>query len=174
MPSYQNQQNGRKAKMSEQDLRNALYGSFKNRAMMYYYIFDEMRKEIGEQKATEIMTRGIYKRGLEIGQQFAAYGPSDMNGLKDAFLAFVPDDGKMFQPELLRCDAGGVDIQFHSCPLKEAWQEAGLSDGEVAKMCEIAARVDNGTFEGAGFRFSADTWSPGGEGCCRLHIRPGK
>ena len=41
-------------------------------------------------------------------------------------------------------------------------------------MCEIAAHVDNGTFEGAGFEFSADTWSPGGEGCCRLHIRPGK
>ena len=142
--------------------------------MMYYYIFDEMRKEIGEEKATEIMTRGIYKRGLEIGQQFAAYGPSDMNGLKDAFLGFVPDDGKMFQPELLRCDAEGIDIQFHRCPLKEAWQEAGLSDDEVAKMCEIAARVDNGTFEGAGFEFSADTWRPGADGCCRLHIRPGK
>ncbi len=160
--------------MSEQDLRNSLYGSFKNRAMMYYHIFDEMRKEIGEEKATEIITRGIYKRGLEIGQQFAAYGPSDMNGLKDAFLGFVPDDGKMFQPELLRCDAEGIDIQFHRCPLKEAWQEAGLSDDEVAKMCKIAARVDNGTFEGAGFKFSADTWRPGGDGCCRLHIRPGK
>jgi hypothetical protein len=160
--------------MSEQDLRNSLYGSFKNRAMMYYHIFDEMRKEIGEEKATEIITRGIYKRGLEIGQQFADYGPSDMNGLKDAFLEFVPDDGKMFQPELLRCDAEGIDIQFHRCPLKEAWQEAGLSDDEVAKMCRIAARVDNGTFEGAGFKFSADTWRPGGDGCCRLHIRPGK
>ena len=160
--------------MSEQDLRNSLYGSFKNRAMMYYHIFDEMRKEIGEEKAAEIITRGIYKRGLEIGQQFAAYGPSDMNGLKDAFLGFVPDDGKMFQPELLRCDAEGIDIQFHRCPLKEAWQEAGLSDDEVAKMCKIAARVDNGTFEGAGFKFSADTWRPGGDGCCRLHIRPGK
>ncbi|MGD8291101.1 MAG: L-2-amino-thiazoline-4-carboxylic acid hydrolase [Desulfobacterales bacterium] len=160
--------------MSEQDLRNSLYGSFKNRAMMYYHIFDEMRKEIGEEKATEIITKGIYKRGLEIGQQFADYGPSDMSGLKDAFLEFVPDDGKMFQPELLRCDAEGIDIQFHRCPLKEAWQEAGLSDNEVAKMCKIAARVDNGTFEGAGFKFSADTWRPGGDGCCRLHIRPGK
>jgi hypothetical protein len=97
-----------------------------------------------------------------------------MSGLKDAFLEFVPDDGKMFQPELLRCDAEGIDIQFHRCPLKEAWQEAGLSDNEVAKMCKIAARVDNGTFEGAGFKFSADTWRPGGDGCCRLHIRPGK
>ena len=29
----------------------------------------------------------------------------------------------------------------------------------------------NGTFEGAGFGFSADTWQPNAEGCCRLHIR---
>ena len=23
-----------------------------------------------------------------------------------------------------RCDSGGVDIKFHACPLKKAWQEA--------------------------------------------------
>ena len=28
-------------------------------------------------------------------------------------------------------------------------------------------------FEAAGFEFFADTWQPGGEGCCYLHIRPG-
>lgn len=160
--------------MSEQDLRKQLYGSFKNRAMMYYHIFDELRKEIGEQKATEIMKRAIYKRGLEIGKQFARYGPSDMEGLKDAFVGFVPDEGKMFDPEVQRCDAGGVDIKFHRCPLKEAYEEAGLSDDEIAKMVDIASSVDYGTFEGAGFKFSADTWKPGKEGCCHLHIRPGK
>jgi hypothetical protein len=34
--------------------------------------------------------------------------------------------------------------------------------------------VDNGTFEAAGFAFSAKTWQPGDDGCCFLHIRPGK
>jgi len=67
-----------------------------------------------------------------------------MNGIKEVFIALVPDDGKMFQPELLHCDLDGVDIKCHSCPLKQAFQAAGLSDGEVAN-------VDNGTFEGAGF-----------------------
>jgi hypothetical protein len=28
-------------------------------------------------------------------------------------------------------------------------------------------------FEAAGFRFRADTYQPGGEGCCFLHVRPG-
>jgi hypothetical protein len=66
------------------------------------------------------MKRGIYKRGLETGKQFAESRPSNMNGIKQAFIALVPDDGKMFQPELLRCDLDGVDIKFHSCPLKQA------------------------------------------------------
>jgi hypothetical protein len=67
-----------------------------------------------------------------------------------------------------------VDIKFRACPLREAWQEAGLPDEEVATLCRIAARIDNGTFEGAGFEFFADTWQPNAEGCCCLHIRPGK
>jgi hypothetical protein len=161
---------GRKI-MSEQDLRNALYGSFKNRAMMYYHIFDELRKEIGEERATAIMKRAIYKRGLQIGKPLAKYGPDDLEGLKNAFLGLDPDEGRMFSAEILRSDAEGVDIKFHRCPLREAWQEAGLSDEETAKICAIAARVDNGTFEGAGFEFYADTWKAEQGNCCYLHIR---
>jgi hypothetical protein len=43
----------------------------------------------------------------------------------------------------------------------------------VAELCRIAARVDNGLFEGAGFNFHAETWEPGRDGCCHLHLRPG-
>jgi hypothetical protein len=45
--------------MSEEKLREALRAQIKNRAMMYYHIFDEIRREIGEEKATEIMKRAI-------------------------------------------------------------------------------------------------------------------
>jgi hypothetical protein len=79
----------------------------------------------------------------------------------------------MFQPEIVRSDAGALDIKFHACPLRQAWQEAGLAEEDVATLCRIAAQVDDGTFAAAGFTFSADTWQPGGEGCCYLHIRPG-
>lgn len=160
--------------MSEQDLREQLYTAYKNRAMMYYHIFEELRKEVGDEKAAEIMKRGIYNRGLEIGKKYAKFSPADLGGLKNAFLASAADQGKMFQPEVLRCDPEGLDIQLRSCPLKEAWQEASLGEQEVARMCDIAAVVDYGTFEGAGFQFSAETWKPGQEGCCCLQIRPGK
>ena len=60
------------------------------------------------------------------------------------------------------------------CPLKEAYQEAGLSEEETAKMLEMAGQVDKGTFEGAGFSFSGETWRPGKEGCWYFHIRSRK
>jgi hypothetical protein len=160
--------------MSEDVLRRQLYDSFKNRAAIYWLIYDELRRELGAERAEEILGRAIYRRGEQKGREkYARFGPADLAGLKSAFLGGLPDEGRMFQPELTRDDPQALDIRFGACPLRDAWQELGLPDEEVATLCRIAARIDHGTFEAAGFRFTADTWQPGGEGCCYLHIRPG-
>ena len=160
--------------MSEERLREQLYDSFKNRAILYYLIYDELRGELGAERAEELLGRAIYRRGEQKGRaKYAQFAPNDLAGLKEAFLGGIPDDGRMFQPEVICDEPRALDIKFHGCPLRDAWQEFGLAEEEVATMCRIAARVDNGTFEGAGFAFTADTYQPGGEGCCYLHIRPG-
>ncbi len=159
--------------MSEQQLREQLYASFRHRAMLYYLIFDELRQALDQQQATEIMQRAIRRRGEEVGKQFAQFAPNDLGGLRDAFLAVIPDEGQMFSASVERCDNEHLDITLHTCPLRDAWKDAGLNDQDVATMCHIAAAIDAGTFEGAGFTFSADTWQPNCEGCCHLHIRPG-
>jgi hypothetical protein len=69
--------------------------------------------------------------------------------------------------------ADGLDIRLGRCPLKQAWLDAGLGQQEVATLCRIAAEIDRGLFEGAGFRFHADTYRPGDDGGCFLHVRPG-
>jgi hypothetical protein len=159
--------------MSDQRLREQLYDSFKNRAVIYWLIFEELRGELGLERAEEIMKRAIYRRGAQKGSKYAPFAPADLAGLREAFVGGLPDEGRMFAPEVTRCDAEALDIKFHRCPLREAWQEMGLADHDVATLCRIAARIDNGTFESAGFGFSADTWQPGGEGCCYLHITKG-
>lgn len=160
--------------MSEEQLRRQLYDSFKNRAMIYYSIFDELRAELGADRAEELLSRAIRRRGELKGiENYAQFAPNDLAGLKDAFMAGIADDGRMFQPEVMRSDADALDIKFHACPLRDAWLESGLPDEDVATLCRIAAQIDDGMFEAAGFGFSADTWQPGGEGCCYLHIRPG-
>lgn len=159
--------------MSEQQLRDQLYAAFRHRAMLYYLIFDELRKVLDEAQAIEIMQRAIRRRGEQIGQQFAPFAPADLAGLKDAFLNVIPDDGRMFTAQVDRCDDQQLDITLQTCPLRDAWLAEGLAPEEVATMCRIAAIIDEGTFVGAGFQFSAETWSPDCEGCCHLHIRPG-
>jgi hypothetical protein len=158
--------------MSDETLRQQLYDSFKNRAALYWLIYDELRTELGADRAEAILKRAIYRRGQQKGGKYAAFAPRDLEGLRAAFVGGLPDEGRMFQPGVERCDAQGLDIKFHACPLKSAWQELGLPEEEVATLCRIAARIDNGTFESAGFGFSADTYQPGGDGCCHLHIRP--
>ena len=149
-------------------MRELLVGAMKARALFYHAFYQEFSAELGAAKTEEVMKRATYKRGLEIGKRFARFAPDDMAGLQAAFLDFVPDPDATFNPKLERCDAQGLDILLQSCPLKDAWKEAGLSDAEMARMCRIAGQVDNGTFEGAGFTFSADTWQAGRPGCCHL------
>jgi len=159
--------------VSEELLRRQLLDSFKNRAILYYLIFDELRQEVGDQRAESIMKRAILRRGQQIGRQFQAFGPDDFAGLRDAFLAVIPDDGRLFAPRVVRCDDQGLDIELEHCPLKAAWEELGLDDSDRVTLCRIAGEIDKGTFEAAGFQFAPDTWQPGRSGCCHLHIRPG-
>ena len=158
----------------DERLRGEVYAAFKNRALMYWHIFAELRRALGEPQAMLLLSRAIEARGREIGRVFARYGPANLAGLRDAFVAGVPDEGRRLAPRVERCDAEGLDITLQRCPLKDAWHEAGVPEADIATLCRVAGRVDNGTFEAAGFEFSADTWQPGREGCCHLHIRPGR
>lgn len=159
--------------MSETELREQLRASFKNRAVLYFLIYDELRQELGAEQAEAILKRAIYRRGEQIGQQFCEFGPDNLAGLQDAFLKIIPDDGKMFSPNVVQATAEQLDIQLEQCPLKEAWEEMGLSEEDRQSLCRIAGEIDKGTFEAAGFEFEADTWKPGRTGCCHLHIRSG-
>jgi hypothetical protein len=162
----------RRNAMSEEKLRKHLYDSYANRAHIYHLLFSELRHELGAEKAVEVMGRAIRQRGVQNAGKYTSFAPRDLEGLREAFVGNLPDDGAMFAPEVIHCDAEKIDIKFHRCPLKQTWLDAGLSQDEVAALCRIAAQVDVGLFQAAGFGFHADTYKPGGEGCCFLHIRP--
>ena len=86
-------------------------------------MFDELRRELGAERAEAVLIRAIYRRGEEIGRAiYGQFTPGDLAGLKAAFLDGIPDGGRMFQPEVLHSDTKSLDIKFHACPLREAWQ----------------------------------------------------
>ncbi|MFW5838114.1 MAG: L-2-amino-thiazoline-4-carboxylic acid hydrolase, partial [Desulfovibrionaceae bacterium] len=147
--------------------------SNENRAAVYALLLDELEAAAGPDKAAEIMKRAIYKRGEQIGERFGQYAPGDFEGLRDAFVGGIPDQGRMFAPEVVSCNADGLVVEFSNCPLKNAWRKMGLSEARCAKLCGIARVVDNGTFESAGFDFEVRSL-PEGEERCSLVVRPRK
>ena len=105
--------------MSEAKLKEELYGSFKNRGMIYYNMYKTLSAELGKEKAAELMMDAIYKRGVEQSKVLQGIDNQDVKALMDKFLAIIPDGGQMFGPEILNAEKDAVDIKFHRCPLKE-------------------------------------------------------
>jgi len=157
--------------MSEQKLREDLIAAYKTRALAYAEFYRSATEEVGPEKAEIILRRAIHRLGSRGSSKLQEYAPANFQGLKQAFISNIPDEGRLFEPEIINCNQDGLDIKFHRCPLKEAWNELGLGDDFTEKLCQIAGEVDIGLFESAGFAFSAETWREGDDGCCRLHIR---
>lgn len=146
--------------------------AFAMRAAAYAHMFDVLREEQGED-AVRLVSRAAERMGREMGKALAHNGPGDLAGLRRDFLAGIIEGDALFAPEVIGCDAEALEIRFHRCPLKEAWQEAGRSDSDLETLCRIAGAIDIGLFEAAGFTFAGSTWTPGQAGCCRLRVLPG-
>ena len=155
----------------EDKLTRELDSSHKQRALLYWAIYQEMSKELGAARAETILTRAIERRGQEAGAQlFGKLAAPTPDQVAETFLAVSPAGGTLWPHDVQRHASGAVTIRVHRCPLKEAWTEAGLGDDALTTMCRIAGRFDNGCFGESGVAFQATTWRPGHEGCCVLKL----
>ena len=88
-------------------------------------------------------------------------------------LGFLPARGALNEPEVVRSSEEELVVKFPRCPLKEAWRMAGLSEAEVADMCDHADACDHGFF-GSEFDYTMDLWSTQPDDACVLTFRPRK
>lgn len=144
--------------------------AFENRALMYAYIYDELEAEVGQERATDLLKRAIFRRGLEVGQKYRpAAKAGDLAEVARLFVEGSPAEGTLFTPGVEEAFETGdtVVLRMTTCPLKDAWEAAGYSAEKVDLFCEIAAAVDEGTFEGAGLdlRFLDRQACAGSEKC---------
>ena len=150
---------------------NALNQANKARALVYLEFFRAIERRFGRETAVELTKEAIYNWGRTLAGGLESHLPSDFTGLCASF-AYAPDGGAMFTPDVGACSEQGLDVQFKTCPLKNAWLEAGMTEDDLALFCEMASQADYGTLEAAGFAVAIETWTPGSEGCCQLKIRP--
>ena len=147
--------------------------AFAMRAAAYAKMFDVLREAFGAERAVELLSEATRRLGVDMGGAYTQYGPDDLAGLRDAFLGGIPAGDVMFQPEVRRSDDERLEIKFHRCPLKEAWEEMGRGPEDLAHLCKAAGAIDGGLFRTAGFTFKGKTWEPGESGCCLLRVEPG-
>lgn len=154
--------------------RGETRASFENRALMYSAMLDTLEAELGLERATELMKRAIHQRGLEVGRRYApAVAAGDLGEVARLFVSGSPCEGALFEPGIAQEPRDGrVVLKMTACPLVDAWREAGYPPERVDLLCEIAAAVDYGTFEGAGLELQFLERLPS-EGCqsCLLELR---
>jgi hypothetical protein len=150
-------------------LRRDLFTTTANRGLVYAAILGEMRKELGEERASQIFKRAIFDHGVRMARFLDP--PAGLEDFRDWLLAFLPAGGAMHEPEVIRCDGDGLDVKMHRCPLKEGWRMMNLSEDEVADLCRHADAFDHGFF-GSVFDYSMDLWSGQPDDSCILHFRP--
>lgn len=142
--------------------------AFENRARVYAYIYDELLGEIGEEAAKALMKRAIHRRGLEVGLKYReAVGSAELIEVGSIFCGGSPCEGALFEPGIEETSEGRIVLRMTACPLIDAWRDMGLSAERIDTLCEIAAAVDEGTFEGAGLdlRFLSRLGAAGGDKC---------
>ncbi len=156
-----------------EEARAETRASFENRAIMYAYIFDELESEVGTERATRIMKRAIYRRGLDMSERYRdAAEARDLAEVGRLFVEGSPAQGALFTPAVEEVAADRLVLSMRNCPLADAWREAGYSDAKVDLLCEIAAEVDEGTFKGAGLELTfLDRQACAGSSACLLELK---
>lgn len=125
--------------------------AFQNRAQIYSALYDELSEQLGEERATELMKRAIFNRGLENGKKYRpAVEAGDLDEVARMFCEGSPCAGELFTPGVEEASEDRLVLRMTSCPLEEAWLAEGRSAEQVDRLCEIAAAVDEGTFKSAG------------------------
>jgi hypothetical protein len=149
---------------------DSLIGEIKNRARIYLHLYRQLSKDLGQDRAAEILKGAIYARGKEKGLLLAGrLGKPDLHKLA---LSFVEGKGEMdaFGHDVVEEHPNYVVLRLNRCPLVEDWQEAGLSADERQLLCDIAHQIDYGKFEGAGYRLSFDCRIADGHKSCDLRV----
>jgi hypothetical protein len=139
---------------------------------MYATIYEELSEEIGPERAAAVMKRAIHKRGLDVGLKYReAASSGDLDEVGRMFVEGSPVGGALFTPGVEECEGDVIVLRMESCPLVDAWKAQGLDDVEIDTLCEIAAAVDEGTFESAGLELTfVDRLGKSGSHRCLLRL----
>jgi len=170
-----------KAKKKGFLVRN-LRNFFEHRALWMYFMCDEARKKGIKPKIfvpAAIRRCGIYHgmraiTGKDAAAPESAVKEASSQGASCRLLRkkLFPSIGKIiFEMKFIRLDDDAFDVDFHYCPLVNAWQKQGCSDKEIDKLCDWAMEGDRGIAQAFGCELELKKTIAKGDGVCQIRIR---
>jgi len=86
--------------------------------------------------------------------------------------AFADTDTKnCFEMEILESTEEKLSIDFHYCPLLNAWKKLGLPDEAMPELCDIAMDGDRGIISTyPGWKFELGDTIANGDDVCQIRI----
>jgi hypothetical protein len=150
---------------------------FEHRALWMYFICDEARKMgIKPESFTPAAIRrcGIYHGMRALTGKDAAARETGGQGGSCRLLRkkLFPSIGKMiFEMKFIKLDDDAFDVDFHYCPLVNAWQKQGCSDEEIDRLCDWAMEGDRGIAQAFGCELELKKTIAKGDGVCQIRIR---
>ena len=110
-------------------------------AFWLYLLVDEAEKRglDPEEFASAAITRCGISQGTDLQKKS---GTKSLKGLRKTL--FTRAARWVFEMDLVENTDDTLYLDFHYCPLVKAWQKAGCSDKEIARLCDIAMCGDHG------------------------------
>ncbi len=112
-----------------------------HRAFWLYLLVDEAEKRGLDPK--DFASAAITRCGISQGNDLVKKGGTkSLKGLRKTL--FTKAARWVFEMDLVENTDDTLYLDFHYCPLVKAWQKAGCTDEEIARLCDIAMCGDHG------------------------------
>lgn len=145
---------------------SAVREQLEHRAYWMWLLVDEAEKH--GLNGDDFARDAIKRCGLDHGARHVKKGGKGQSllGLKKALFGIFAR--LVFEMKILRCDDDHFDLDFYYCPLVKAWQKAGCSDEDIARLCDYAMCGDRGIGEAFGVELDLPKTIGRGDGKCEL------
>ncbi len=152
-------------------LLQAIRAQLGHRAFWLYLLCDEAKKKGLEWE--DFAPAAIKRCGLSQGADLVKKGGTDsLKGLKKTLFSKAAQ--WVFEMDIKEVTDDTLNIDFHYCPLVKAWQEAGCTDEEIARLCDIAMCGDHGIGETYGAVLDLPKCIAKGDDICALRYHKKK
>ena len=155
---------------------------FEHRALWMYLLIDEARKKGA--KPENFAPAAIRRCGMYHGMR-ALTGkdaPATDSGIAGGSSAggscrllrkklFSPIGKAVFEMKFRALGDDAFDVDFHYCPLVNAWKKQGCSDTEIDKLCDWAMEGDRGIAEAFGCDLELKKTIAKGDGICEIRFK---